>query len=629
VSARLWRPLAGIAVALPLLVGGLAIASPGADWLKPRLAGAVQRATGRALTIQGRLRIGWDLTLDAGDVGFANMPGGSQPMMAQVGRIHARLALWPLFHGQLRVAELRLTDPQILLERDAAGVVNWQMQRPTPAVSSGSSPVRPGSRWEFRFDRLTTDGGVLRWHDARNAVADGQRPMPAISADFTAGGKSGVVDLATTLGSEPLHATASIGSELLRGADAPFRMTMTLAGATATASGKVAPNGNGIGAAVAVRAPDLARLAALGGRALPGPGPLSLDAQANVTRQGLTLAGLRVAAPPGDVAGNLTWIGGERPSLVADLTAQRLDLAALRAMAAALRPPAAPQATAAPAPTPAPPTAHIISDRPLPFGDLDRLDADVRLRVATLANPDLRDLATRLLVRDGRLALDPFAANAGGKLDGSLQIDLRQAVPAVSMTLHAPSLALPSLLRLARLPVLADGAASLDANLHATGRTPHELAATLTGTAHIASAGATLDGAAFVSLLSAAHLPPVGGRGEARLRCVVAGFDAAAGQVTVMPLLLDSGRVSLQGEGHVDLDTETLAMQLRPMLRTGPGITIPLRLTGGWRTLKLSSDLGGALGTAGSDPCVATPPPAAPGKGKRPKPIDILRGLLR
>jgi len=26
---------------------------------------------------------------------------------------------------------------------------------------------------------------------------------------------------------------------------------------------------------------------------------------------------------------------------------------------------------------------------------------------------------------------------------------------------------------------------------------------------------------------------------------------------------------------------------------------------------------------------VATPPPAAPGKGKRPKPIDILRGLLR
>ena len=717
--------LAGIAVGLLLLVGGLAAASPGAGWLKPRIEAAVQRATGRALGIGGPLRVGWNLTLDASDVTLANMAGGSRPVMAQVGRIHASLALLPLLHREIRVTDLELVDPRVLIERNAAGVVNWQLSKAKVAPTASSEPASASGSipWSFALDRLSTIGGSLAWHDARGALADGQRPLPAIRAAFddaspvpqpmandvltwrsgplpklsndatpvplhmawhaadfalaldgsitpqwpppqydltaklsapAAGslrdallrlrvlqGQPARAELAATLGREALHGTASVGIEALGGAAAPVQAAVSLAGATANASGTLAPGAAGLDATVSSDVPDSARLAALAGTSLSGSGRYGITGHLLATRQRIALDAMRLAMPPGDLAGDMAWTIGERPSLVADLASQRLDLAALRAMAASLRPTAA--APPAGAAAPAPPAAHVISDRPLPLGGLDRFDADVRLRVATLANPDLRDAAVRLLLRDGRLAIEPFTANAGGPVEGSLRVDMRQPAPAASMTLHAPSLAIGWLLRAARLPMVADGTVALDADLRAAGRTPHELAATLSGTAHASSAGATLDAAAFAGLLHAAHLPPLGDGRVVALRCLVVGVNAAGGKANVAPLLLDSGRLALQGEGQVDLGAETLALQLRPMLRTGPGIVLPLRVSGGWRAPKLSSDLGAALGTGNVDPCAASPAPAAappgpspvpplpgaPAKRKLPKPIDILRGLLR
>ncbi len=629
-SRRLRRVLVAVALALLVLVGGSAAAWLGDAWLKSRIEAAVQRATGRALGIAGPLRVGWDLTVAASDVTLANMPGGSRPMMAQIGRVRAAVAFWPLLRGQFRVTALRLTDPHILVERDATGVVNWQLHRTAAVPAPAPSPAKAAARWGFHLDRLTTRGGSLAWHDGRHAVPDGQRPMPAIQATFPDGGGANV-----TASAAAFHAAASVGPEALRGTDVPFTVQVSLDDATASASGTVSPDAGGVAATVAIRAPDLGRLAALAGVTLRGSGPFSLDARLSGTRQRVALVDLRAAGSPGDVAGDLSWTPGTRPTLTGSLVAQRIDLAALRAMLDAPRPP--PPAPSGIATVPPEPTvSHVVSDRPLPFAGLGRLDGDLRLRVAALANPDLRDLVLRLLLHDSLLTLEPLTASAGGQMNASLRIDARQPIPATTMTLRAPRLAVASLLLAAHLPALAGGSVAVDADLRATGRTPHELAAGLTGTAHLTGAGVTVDAAALADLLHAAHLPPLGEGGAVPLRCLAVGFDATHGIATVAPLLIDSGRLSLQGGGQVDLNAETLALRLRPMLRSGPGVVIPLRVSGNWRAPKLASDFAGTLEAGGLDPCPALPGPAAaapdpppPAKAKRPKPIDILRGLLR
>ena len=58
----------------------------------------MKQATGRDLTLKGRIRLGLSLqpTLTVEDVAFANPPGFSRPQMATLERLDLKLALIPL-----------------------------------------------------------------------------------------------------------------------------------------------------------------------------------------------------------------------------------------------------------------------------------------------------------------------------------------------------------------------------------------------------------------------------------------------------------------------------------------------------------------------------------------------------
>ena len=63
------------------------------DSLKPRVIAAVKQATGRDLTLQGRIRLGLSLqpTLTVQGVAFANPPGFSRPQMATLEQLDLKL----------------------------------------------------------------------------------------------------------------------------------------------------------------------------------------------------------------------------------------------------------------------------------------------------------------------------------------------------------------------------------------------------------------------------------------------------------------------------------------------------------------------------------------------------------
>ena len=95
---------------------------------KPQIAEAVKRATGRDLALNGpvRLKLALHPAIEARDVAFANIEGGSRPQMATLDRLDAQIALLPLLQRRLEIDRLVLVRPDILLETNAEGRPNWR-----------------------------------------------------------------------------------------------------------------------------------------------------------------------------------------------------------------------------------------------------------------------------------------------------------------------------------------------------------------------------------------------------------------------------------------------------------------------------------------------------------------------
>ncbi|MDE0537431.1 MAG: AsmA family protein [Rhodospirillales bacterium] len=89
----------------------------------------VKAATGRELVIAGDMEMRLSLvpTLSATDVRFGNASWGSRPDMVRLDRVEVGLALVPLLNGNIRLSQLTLIGPDILLEVSPEGTPNWRI----------------------------------------------------------------------------------------------------------------------------------------------------------------------------------------------------------------------------------------------------------------------------------------------------------------------------------------------------------------------------------------------------------------------------------------------------------------------------------------------------------------------
>ena len=300
----------GLLLALPLLALGAFLFFFDADAFRPRLAEAVQRATGREFRVEGPLRLTPALTptLAADGLVLANSPGGSAPEMLRIAHAELRLALLPLLLGRIELASLHLEGGRVLLERE-----NWHFQRPVAAPAAPgaaapqASPPRP----------LALDVRSITLRDWRVSVNGEDIHLPQLR-------------LTGTGAAQPLNLSATL---ILRGAEAliegrlgpaapwPFQLGVVLPGARLSAEGR--QNGADWTATLTAGIPRLDAIGTLIGRALPPLVGVSLRADAALT------AGVgRVSAMEGRVAGGefagftLTTARFTQLSLEAPLTAE-------------------------------------------------------------------------------------------------------------------------------------------------------------------------------------------------------------------------------------------------------------------------------------------------------------------
>jgi uncharacterized protein involved in outer membrane biogenesis len=455
----------------------------------------------------------------------------------------------------------------------------------------------------------------------------------------------------------------------------PLALSGQIGTATLSARGTVPPawGNTGLDLTISLHTPTLADLSPLAGRPLPDIKDVTFDSHigdAGFRLRGVDMRDLVFSSSLGDLAGNVVFAWAPVPTLNGTLTSKRFDIDAAEAAwngyvaagpaAAGTAPTGAPPAPVPGMAVPAPDVAadRVFRDTPLPFAALHGADADLTLSAGSLVigHETYRDLAARLLANDGKVILNPMRITAPqGLVTGALSLDASIDPPPVAVTLRSPSISAAGLAAALGYAGAATGSVQVDAQLSGAGATPHALAASLNGHLGLTMVNGTVTDAilqgALGDALSAAGVPALGG--SADVRCFALRTDFHHGQGQVQALSLDTSRLSMDGDGSIDLGDETMALHLRPVVRLGgSGVAAPVLLHGGFHSLKASLEpamgggrfgltIGGPApnddaciakladargGMAGPMPVVAPQPEA--GNGKHKKPADLLRGLF-
>lgn len=325
------RPtLLGLCGVVGVVVIGAAIlvATFNADSYKPRIAEAVKQATGRDLTINGRIGLGFSLhpTVEVRDAALSNPPGFSRPEMARIGELDVRLDLLPLLHGQIAIERLVLSKPDILLETGAKGVPNWRFEPQPPAVAVQATPGAPAKAAKplaVTLNEIRIEDGVVAYRDDRTGhvatvsvqtlSAEGSGP----DGPLQIAGKGAINGVA--IGLEGKTGSAAALQNPAGGKPWPVDIVLTAAGARLAVQGTVARPMAGEGYDLAVKAtvPDLGALRPIVPHAkLPPLKDIALAA--HVADQGGKL--------PAVSALTLTSGGGDMSSVLPGMALQRLNV---------------------------------------------------------------------------------------------------------------------------------------------------------------------------------------------------------------------------------------------------------------------------------------------------------------
>ena len=348
----------------------------------------------------------------------------------------------------------------------------------------------------------------------------------------------------------------------------------------------------GLAGQVKLDAPKLARLRPLISAALPAltdahfTGEVSLPADLKTLR----MSGAKLAASAGDLAGSASFGLDGGVAVTARLTSSRLDLdALLKAVGLGI-------AQAAPSGG----TGPVFPRGDMPFWPALRgPDIDVSGEVGALSFQGQSWHKVGLVVRlkDGHLVLDRMqAALVGGAVEGSLAVDAARKEPAMHLLLHAPDVPVALLVERFGLPGPASGALQVDADLSASGASPHAIAASLAGKFSATMGAGSISNQALEDIAAASLKAlniTVPSHGETRIRCFGIVGTVSSGVAKLTTLALNSTYLQMHGQGDVDLGHETLALKLQPLARvSGSSVSVPVAVEGPFRSAKGQLDAG-------------------------------------
>ncbi|KLD80237.1 AsmA family protein [Xanthomonas hyacinthi] len=577
------------------------------NWFKGPVERAVQANTGREFHIDGNLDValGGTTTIRGDGLRFANADWSKQPQMASAQRAEIDLALWPLLRGKLRIPEIRLTQPQLLLETGPNGQAgNW---------SFGSSD----GGMQATLGRLLVQQGRLKFQDLPGRT-DIDVSVDSLTAQRRRGDAAPPIAVAGDgrWRGNPFTLKGSTASPLeLSESDHPFKIDLRgSAGSTRAHMRGTLTNPFQLRVfdlQLSLAGTDMQHLYPLLGIAIPSTPPYQLDGRLKRNGDVWRYEDFNGRAGDSDLAGSVQIdTAGQRPFLRADLRSRRLDFDDLAGFVGA--PPRTGAGETANAEQKAQAAklaadAKVLPATPYDLGKLRAMDADVRWKAQRInaQKLPLDDMDAHLKLNDGVLLLQPLDFGvAGGNIRSDIRMDARKPTIATRAQISLRGMQLGKLFPDGQLAKEASGAIGGEIALAGTGNSIAQMLGSADGSiaigmgkGHISNLIMELAGLDIAESLKFLITKDR----EIPVRCAFGDFAVRNGVMDARALAFDSTDTLIVGSGNIDLGDETLDLLLkaRPKDRSILSLRSPLRVGGTFKDPTFRPDVT-ALGMRGA-----------------------------
>ncbi|CDK98631.1 conserved protein of unknown function [Magnetospirillum gryphiswaldense MSR-1 v2] len=606
----------GALVALPMLVP--------ADKIKEEVVAQVKAATGRDLTIQGKVSVSAfpSLGVEVANIALANPAGFSTKDLVRLGALDVKLKLLPILSGRVEVDSFVLVDPVITLEVDRKGKANWVFDTPAaaPAAADKTKPAEKSAG-----GGASAGLGDLVLGDVR--ISNGKLTY----IDGPAGTKEEVDGINLTVSLKSLDDPLALKGALNWRAKA-IELGLNVAKPRALIDGKssaaditissepvkFAFKGEANGGATAgakgtidLSVPSIRTLAQWAtGKPLAmegsGLGPFALTGQLAAAGSKLSLTQAKIAIDAIKASGDFNVdTGGARPALKGKLDVEALDL---NPYLPADKPAASGGGTSAPAAGGGSKGKSDWSDAPIDAAGLKAADVDFALSVGSILVKKIKvgKSALKVVLNNGRLTADltelalyQGAGKARFGLDGSqpgLGLDASFALKGLQ--------AEPFLTDAADFTRL-EGTGNFDIQVTGRGRTERQLVSSLNGKGAVAFLNGAIKGINLAEMVRNVTTAFAGGGGGTAQKTDFAElggtFTIANGIVNNQDLALKSPLLRVEGKGTVELPPRTVHYRVEPKAVASlegqggksdvGGIQVPVIIEGPWDNLSYRPDL--------------------------------------
>lgn len=549
---------------------------------KPQIVAAVENATGRKVEIAGdlKLKIFPLPAVAVNGVSFANAPWGSRPVMASIGEFSAEPDLMALIRQQIKIDRLVLSDVDLLLEKNQQGQANWEFATkkdrapPVPAEQKATTEQKQVSDLPVVSDVLLKNI-KLAYRDAQSGASN-DLLLNELSVKEQSDGLL-ATRLIAVVDNHAIEANGTLGSLAELSSPSrpwPVKMTVTVPGATANVDGTIADplQAKGIALAVGADVPDLAKLASSFGASAPAvPAKLQMQVKDNGPQR-YAFTGLTATLGQSDLAGSgEIALGGARPSLKLDLASKSFDVQPL--IGGADQGKAASGGAGGGGGQAQKSDGRLFSDDPLPLDGLMAVDAVVAYKADQFKAPklDVQNLAVDVTLKDGVLNAKPAIGNiANGNLNGD--ITLNAQAKSLNAKLDGKGVVLSEYLQKAGITdiVRRGGATDLALDVTSSAASMRQMMGGLNGRMVLKVGEGELKEEyirEFLPGLARAVGALDRATAKTKLHCVVSGLDFKNGVATPKAILMETGSMTMTGDGTANLGTERLDLRLVPSSR--------------------------------------------------------------
>ncbi|MCC8492090.1 AsmA family protein [Xanthomonas citri] len=600
------------------------------NWLRGPVERAVSAKTGREFHL-GHLDVdlGRITTVRGERLSLGNASWSKRGAMAELNAAEIDVEFWPLLRGKLRLPEIRLEHPTLLLEAgNDSHPGNWVFDQ---SDGDGSMP---------RLGRLLVTNGRLQYIDdaSRSDVDVAINSLAPPSSDQRAAPIG--IDGKGRWKGYPFSLKGNTASPLeLSQSEHPFRIDLRgSAGATRTHVRGTLTNPfqfRVFDLQMALSGQDMEDLYPLIGVAMPSTPPYKLDGRLRRDGDVWRYEKFTGTAGDSDLSGTAEIdLRNKRPFLRADLASKRLDFDDLAGFVGA--PPKTGTNESANAEqkkqaAQLAASARVLPTTPYDLSKLRSMDAQVRWRAQRINAPSwpLDDMDASLTLKDGLLQLDPLNFGvAGGDIRSTIGMDARKAIITTQLKASIRGIRLDRLFPDAMLAKQASGAIGGELDLRGRGNSIAAMLGSADGSigvgmgrGHVGNLIMELAGLDIAEslkyLLTKDRQIPV--------RCIFGDFGVQDGLMQSRALAFDSTDTIIVGEGNISLKNETLDLLLRPRPKDRSILSLrsPLRIGGTFKDPSFRPDFK-ALGVRGAIAIAlgSIAPPAAllatfePGPGK-------------